>query len=69
MKDLDSLGLSEVELRHQVQPKGVLRRQAQVRPAFTMSWGLGCCGELQGSDLVFPVPMMFIFACSRFVKP
>jgi hypothetical protein len=28
-------GLAKVELRHQVQPKGLLRRQAHMRPAST----------------------------------
>jgi hypothetical protein len=64
---LDAFGLAEVEVRHQVQPKGVLRRQAHMRPASTMVFLF--LVELQGSNLMFPMPMMLVFAFIRYVKP
>ena len=60
-------GPAEVEVRHQVQPKGVLRCQAHMRLASTMA--LGVLGALEGSNLVFPMPMMLVFAFIRYVKP
>ena len=60
-------GPAEVELRHQVQPKGVLRRQAHMRLASTMASGV--LGDLKGSNLVFPMPMMLVFAFIGYVKP
>jgi hypothetical protein len=58
---------TEVELRHQVQPKGVLLCQAHMRPASTMVFVF--LVELQGSNLVLPMSMMLVSAFIRYVKP
>ena len=59
-------GLAKVELRHQEHSQGSAALPGTHEAGFHY---LFFWRELQGSNLVFPMPMMLVSAFIRYVKP